>query len=129
VLLVRHRRPLAAVVAPYMLPEFLKIMSSGHLRQPAFDLARQIFVGEVHVRELSPAERLAIPVRDANAVEHIHEPGHLAIGHVGVPVLTGIGTADVFAVFFQVRENTDLRVLASGIRIADRVSLNLAEKF
>jgi hypothetical protein len=46
-----------------------------------------------------------------------------------VPVLTGIGTADVFVVLFQVREDADLRVLARGISIADRVPLDLAEKF
>ena len=68
-------------------------------------------------------------MRDADAVEHIHEPGYFAIGHVGVPVLTGIGTADVFAILFQVREDANLRVLARGMGIADRAPLDLAEKF
>ena len=84
---------------------------------------------EVHIRELGPVKRLAVPVRDADAVEHVHEPRHLAISHVGMPVLTGIGTTDVFAVLFQVREDAYLRVLARGIRIADRVSLDFTEQF
>ena len=104
-------------------------MGHGHLRQLAFDLGRQVSIGEMHVRELGPAERLAVSVRDANTVEHIHEPRHLAISHVGMPVLTGIGTTDVFAVLFQVREDAYLRVLARGICITDRVPLDLAEKF
>ena len=115
--------------APHVLPEFFDVVSRCHAVEACLDFGRERLVGEAHIREFGTAERLAVPVRDADAVEHIHEPGHLAIGHVGVPVLTGIGTTDVFAVLFQVREDAYLRVLARGICIADRVSLDLAEKF
>ena len=94
-LLVGHRRARAVVDSPHMLPEFLDIVRCGHAIEPRLDLGRQRLIGGVHVRELGAAERLAVAVRDADAVEHVHKARHLAIGHVGVPVLPSIRAADV----------------------------------
>ena len=74
-----------------MLPELLDVVRRGHAVEPCPDLGRQRFIGSVHVGELGAAERLAVAARDADAVQHVHEAEHLAIGHVGVPVLAGVG--------------------------------------
>ena len=68
-------------------------------------------------------------MRDADAVQHVHKPGAIAIGHIGVPILTGIRAADVFAVFPQVRKDVDLGVFAGRVAIAGRAALNLAKLF
>src|SRR5215213_12012741 len=114
-----------------MLPEFLDVVCRGHAVEPRLDLGRQRLIGGVHVGELGAAQRLAVAVRDADAVEHVHKARHLAIGHVGMPVLPGIRAADVSAVLLEVRKDIDLGIflrLVTTARGWPWVSPNCSEK-
>jgi hypothetical protein len=68
----------------------------------------QALVGGVHVAELSVAQRLAVAVRNLHAVEHVGERDHVAVRHVGVPVLPRVGQADGLAVLHDVGQHHDL---------------------
>ena len=128
-LLVGQRRARAGVVLPHVLPELFEVVRRRHAVQPRLDLIRQRVVDGVHVGELGAAQRLAVPARDADAVQHVHEPHHVAIRHVGVPVLAGVRAADVFPVLPQVGQDADVRVLhLVGIGAAADRSLDLAEQ-
>src|SRR5258706_542338 len=63
----------------------------------------------MHAAKLCVAERLAAAARDLDAVEHVGERDGAAVGHVGVPVLPGVGEADRPAVLDDVGEDHDLR--------------------
>src|SRR6202041_641890 len=95
--------------------------------EPRLDLGGQRVVGAVHVGELCATERLAVAMRNADPVKHVHEARHLAIGHVGVPVLPGIRAADIFSALLEVREDVDLGIFLDRIAAAGRRPLDLAE--
>jgi hypothetical protein len=127
-LLVGHRRAGALAALPHMLPELLDVVGRGHPLEAGFDLVRETVVGRVHVGEFGAAQSLAVAVRDADAVEHVHKPRHRAVRHVGMPVLAGVGAADVSPVFLQVRQDVDFRVLARLVRQARHAAaLDFAE--
>src|SRR4051794_21995692 len=126
-LVVGHWRARAVVDSPHMLPEFLDVVRRGHAIEPRLDLGRQRLIGGVHVGKLGAAQRLAVAVRDADAVEHVHKARHLAIGHVGMPVLPGIRAADVSAVLLEVRKDIDLGIFLRLGTTARGRALDLAE--
>jgi hypothetical protein len=66
-------------------------------------------MGGAHVGEHRVAERLPVAVRDFDAVEHVGETDNGVIGHVGMPILPGVGQADRLAVFQDIGEQHDLR--------------------
>ena len=124
-LFLGHRRAGARLVAAHVLPELLEVVRRGRIGEPRPDVGRQRVVGGVHVGELGAAERRAVAARDADAVQHVHEAHHVAIRHVGVPVLAGVGQADIFAALLQVRQRADMRFVLGIGRGAG--SLDLAE--
>ena len=126
-LFLGHRRARARLVAAHVFPELLEVVRGGRIGEPRPDIGRQRVVGGVHVGELGAAERLAVAARDADAVQHVHEAHHVAIRHVGVPVLAGVGQADILAALLQVRQRADMRFVL-GIGRGAR-SLDLAEAF
>ena len=97
-----HGRPRAVMHPPHMLPEFFDVVGRGHAIKSRLDIIGQCVIGKMHVGEFGTAKRLTVAVRDADAVKHVHKTRHLAIRHVGVLVLTGIRTADIFAVLPEV---------------------------
>src|SRR5258706_16011415 len=80
----------------------------------------------MHAAKLCGAERLAAAARDLDAIEHVGERDGAAVGHVGVPVLPGVGEADRLAVLDDVGEDHDLRDAGLLERVGD-VDLELAE--
>ena len=128
-LLIRHRRPAAGLVPAHMLPEFFEVVRGSHAFQPGFNLLRQGVVGSMHVGELGPAQRLAGAAGDADAVQHVHKSNRFPIRHVGVPVLPGVGAANILAIFLDVRQDADLRERLCRINRTDRIALDFPEQF
>jgi hypothetical protein len=126
-LLVGHRRARAVVDPPHVLPELFDVVRGGHAVEPRLDLSRQRFIGQVHIGELGAAKRLAVAMRDADAIQYIYKTGHLPIGHIRMPILAGIRTADVFAVLLEVREDVDLGILLARVAPAGGGTLDLPE--
>jgi hypothetical protein len=81
----------------------------------------------MHVGELGAAQGLAGPARHRDGIEHVGESDGAAVGHVGVPVLAGVGEAERPAVAGDVGEDHHLRMLVVLERGADDVDLELAE--
>ena len=90
-LFIGHRRAAAVLILAHMLPEFFKGMGDRGVGQSDFDLIRQRVIRGVHVGEFGAAKRLAVTPRNPDAIQHVHETNDVAIRHVGVPVLPGIG--------------------------------------
>jgi hypothetical protein len=96
-------------------------MQHRHALEPPPQRLRQLVIGGVHAGELGGAERLAVPPRNADAVEHVGEGDLAAVGHVGVPVLAGIGEAEGLAVLDDVgeRHHLGMRRVLEGVRDVD----------
>ncbi len=122
-LFIGHRRTLAGMVLPHVLPELLEVVGGGASGEARPDLIRQRVIDGVHVGELGAAEWRAVAARNADTVEHVHEAHHVTVRHVGVPVLAGIRRADVFAALLHVRQDTDM----GGVALGDAGALDVAE--
>src|ERR1700677_985223 len=101
-LLLGHRRAAAVLVLAHMLPELFERMSDGGARQPALDVIGKRFVSGMHVGEFGAAQRFAVAPGNPDPVQYVYETDHIAIGHIGVPVLPSVGRADIFSVLFDV---------------------------
>ena len=122
-LFLGHRRTLARLVPSHMLPELFEVVRRCRIGKPGLELRGQCFVHGVHAGELGAAQRYAVAARDAYAIQHVHKAHHVAVRHVGMPVLSGVRRADVLAALLQVRQRADMRVIVlCGTR-----SLNFAE--
>ena len=66
--------------------------------EPPFDLRGQIVISRVHVAELRIPECAPLAPGNADGVEHVRERDLLAVGHIGVPALSGIGEPDRLAI-------------------------------
>ena len=108
-LLRRERPPQAAGAAPHVLPELVEVVGGRRAREPRLQLRRQVLVRGLGVHEHRGAERLTVPTRHLDRVEHVQEADRLVVGHVGVPVLTRVGDPDRLAVLDDVREVADFR--------------------
>jgi hypothetical protein len=88
---IGERRAPAAFAAAHELPELVEVVQHRHAVQLLLHRLGQVVVGGVHVAELGVAQRLAVALRDPDAVEHVGEGDLPAVGHVGVPVLPRVG--------------------------------------
>ena len=85
------------------------------VREPALERGRKVVIGGVHVGEHRVAERLAVPTRNLDAVEHVGEADERIIGHVGMPILPGIGYADLLSILDNVGEEHDFRHIGLAV--------------
>ena len=111
---------------PHHLPELVEVVQRRHALEPLLQLVGQIVIGRAHVGEFGATERLAVAVRHLDAVEHVREGDDLAVGHVGVPVLPGVGEADRSAVLDDVGQDHHLGEARLLIGVGD-VDLQRAE--
>jgi hypothetical protein len=91
--------------------------------QPRLEVGRQVVVGHVRVHEGGGAEHLTIPARHLHGEQDVHEADRRVVGHVGVPVLPGVGQPDRPAVLDDVGQDVDLRhtrLVKAGEHVLDR---------
>ncbi len=120
-----ERRALAASIA-HPLPELVEVVQHRHSLQAPLEIGGKTVVSGVHAAELGRPERLAVALRDLDAVEHVRERDHPAVRHVGVPVLPRVGKADRLAVLDDVGEDHHLRNARLLVGVGD-IDLELAE--
>ena len=124
-------RAVAALFPAHHFPELVEVVRGGGGGQLRLDLRRQFLIGAVHVGEFGAAERLAVPARNLDAEQHVHETHHIPVGHVRVPFLAGIGQADIGAALLDVGQDADLRRFLVVLRLGglgDR-ALDVPEPF
>ena len=106
-LLGGERRPQAAGTGAHVLPELVEVVGGRRAFEARLELGRQVLVRGLRVGEHRRAEHLTIAPRHLDGVEHVQKADGLVVGHVGVPVLPGVGDADRLAVLDDVREIAD----------------------
>ena len=102
-------------------------MEHGLVFQLLLHVRGQIAIGGLRIGELRRAERCAVALGDLDAVEHVGERDHAAVGHVGVPALPGVGEPDRPAVLDDVREDHHLRDVRLLVALRADVDLEVAE--
>ncbi len=115
----------AAFLAAHHLPELVEVVQHGLSFQLFPESGGQLVVGGALVAELGVAERLAVALRDPDAVEDIAEGDGLAVGHVRVPALARVREADRPAVLDDVRQDHHLGHAGLLVHVRD-VDLELA---
>jgi hypothetical protein len=98
----------AALLAAHHLPELLEIVQHRHAFELLLEIRGQPVVGRALVAELGVAERLAVAVRDLDAVEDVAEGEGRTVGHVGVPALARVRDAQRPAVLDDIGEDHHL---------------------
>src|SRR5207245_8409327 len=107
-LLGGERRPQAAGTGAHVLPELVEVVGRRRAFEARLELGRQILVRGLRVGEHRGSEHLTVAPWHLDRVEHVQKADGLVVGHVGVPVLPGVGDADRLAVLDDVREIADL---------------------
>jgi hypothetical protein len=104
-----QRRPDAAWTRAHLFPELVEVVRGSRVREALLERRIEVVVSGVHVGELGRPERLSITSRNLDGVEHVREADRRVVGHVGVPVLAGVGKADRLTVLDHIREIADFR--------------------
>src|SRR5262249_43378441 len=125
-LLLGERLPPAARSQTHLVPELVEVVGGRHVLQPFLELRRQVVVGGSRVHEGGGSEHPTIAPPHLHGVEHVQEPDGRVVGHVGVPVLSGIGEPDRPAVLDHVGQDSDLWHLGVLEQPVDR-RLDVAE--
>src|SRR4026209_1254082 len=121
-----ERRPLAAFLAPHHLPELVDVMKHRHPFELLFQVLREAIAGGTHAPEFRSTERPAMALRLLQRVQDVRERDHVAVGHVGMPVLAGVRKPDGLSVPHDVGQDHPFRNSRLLIGPGD-VDLELAE--
>ena len=119
-------RPLQLALGPLLLQVAGEAVNRAHAAQPRLHRRRQRLVGPPTAAEHRVAHGLPVAARDFDAIQQrVHVRG-LQVGGIGVPQHPGVGDADPLAVFRDVGDDGQLRMVRHTIAVVER-SPHLAE--